>query len=136
MSDRMDSLETPRVDPQPSPSRGLAPQAVGLLVTLLTAVAALHFLGVRGLAVGALHLVRLALLLVVPFALEAQSVHLHGHRVHCHDLRTGDLGHFQPQLLVGVQSRGVQHHVPSHLFLLQPVNEDAGLHIIGDGECW
>ena len=42
-----------------------------------------------------------------------------------------------PQLLVGVQSRGVQHHVPPQRFLLQPVNEDAGLHKNrGWRSCW
>ena len=46
----------------------------------------------------------------------------------------GDLGHFQPQLLVGARTRGVQHRVPAQGFLLQPVSEDCGHHKIGDGE--
>ena len=110
----------------------LALRTVGLLVNLLAAGVTRHIVGITGLAVGTFLLEILVLSLAV--TLEAQSVHIHGHGIHPHDLPTRNLSHFQPQFLTGVQSRSVQHHVPAQRFLLQPINVDASFHKIGDGE--
>ena len=111
----------------------LAPEAVGLLVTLLNCSSNTPHPWGLGTCCGCPSPCSpcpsplWSLDFPLSFTLEAQSVHVNGNGVHRHDLRTSDLGHFQPQLLVGVQSRGVQHHVPAQRFLLQPVNEECQL---------
>ena len=117
----------------------LAPQAIGFLVSLLASVETLHILGVGRLAVGTYPLGHLALLIAFlgihfAFTLGAQSIHLHGHRVHRHGLCPGDLGYLLSQLLVGVQPRGVRHHVPAQRLLLQTVDQDASFREVRDDE--
>ena len=109
----------------------LAPQAVGLLVTLLTAVVTPRFLGVRGLAVPTPFS-----LFALPFSLWSLDFPLPWPLKRKASTSMGTeftVMNFARAISVtssrNFSHRGVQHHVPAQGFLL-----DAGLHKNGDGE--